>query len=463
MRAGRQRTRRRPRADGAPGLDAVTVLSVYLVLLLAVPASLGVAALGSAGSPSAIVSVFAFFWWIWYHVQRTERLTPHPHPLRVAAMVLLGVMLVVYVHSVLSPIPFDEISPEDSSMLRLFGLLGMLLVASDGIRSTKRMRTLVQRVVLGVGLVALLGVVQSVTKEPLVDRIAIPGLSSSSLELSLAGRSGLSRPSGTATHPIEFGVVLTMALPLAIVLAMRMTRRAWLYRAAFALVAFAVLLSISRSAIICAVVGVSLLAVSWSGLERLLALGSALVILVVAYLTVPGLLGTIGNLFTGISGDTSVASRTGSYDVAGRFISRDPWLGRGFGTFLPRYWILDNQYLGILIEAGILGLLAVLLLFVTALRSASRAARMAADDLDREITRALVAGCAAGATSLAFFDTFAFPQSAGMVFLLLGLAGAALRLAVADRGTETAPSRDWSALGSRWRRAATVSSGSGGE
>ena len=64
MRAGGA-GRATPSAPTTPGLDAVTVLSVYLVLLLAVPASLGVAALGSAGGPSAIVSVCAFLSWIW--------------------------------------------------------------------------------------------------------------------------------------------------------------------------------------------------------------------------------------------------------------------------------------------------------------------------------------------------------------------------------------------------------------
>ena len=49
-----------------------------------------------------------------------------------------------------------------------------------------------------------------------------------------------------------------------------------------------------------------------------------------------------------------------SYAIAGEFIGRAPIFGRGFSTFLPSYRILDNQYLGLLIETGIVGLVAFL-------------------------------------------------------------------------------------------------------
>src|SRR2546430_13733022 len=61
------------------------------------------------------------------------------------------------------------------------------------------------------------------------------------------------------------------------------------------------------------------------------------------------------SLFTGISRDDSALSRTDSYAVAGAFISRAPLLGRGPATWLPPYRILDNQFLGSLIEIGVGG------------------------------------------------------------------------------------------------------------
>jgi O-antigen ligase len=149
----------------------------------------------------------------------------------------------------------------------------------------------------------------------------------------------------------------------------------------------------------------------------------------VVYLTVPGVLGTITRLFTGVNGDASVQSRTGSYDIAGQFIERSPILGRGFGTFLPKYWILDNGYLGLIIEGGFVGLLGLLAVIVAGVWASRMAVRRLSDPFEQDLARALCAGISAGAAGLAFFDTFGFPQSAGVFFMVIGLAGAMWRLA----------------------------------
>ena len=224
-----------------------------------------------------------------------------------------------------------------------------------------------------------------------------------------------------------------MGLPLMIVYALHSPSRRWLYRILLGFVAFSIFLSISRSAILCGAVGMLVMALRWTWRMRFTALGLLAATFTLVYLTVPGLLGTITRLFTGISDDNSVASRTGSYAVAGQFIERSPWLGRGFGTFAPKYWILDNGYLTLLIEAGFLGLGALLLLLGTAAWSARAAVKRAPVELDREVAHALLAGICAGATAFAFFDMFAFPQTAGCFFLLVGLAGSMRRLTTTHR------------------------------
>ena len=421
-------------------LDATTVLTIYVLLLLAIPSPMVVGPLGSAGAPSAIFAFGAFFLWVWFQVRRDRATGWGSQPVRMAALGWLLVMLVVYAHAMSSPIPADEISPADNGMLKIVGLTGILLVANDGISSLERHRTVLRRLVIGVGLIAALGVLQYATRQILVDRIAIPGLTSGAAEWTLAERSGLARPSGTSTHPIEYGVVLTMVLPIAITFAMMSPTRRWLYRVLLGVIAFAVFLSISRSAILCAVVALLVLAVSWSGAARLRALAVLLALAVVVYLTVPGVLGTITRLFTGASDDPSITSRTGSYELAFQFFSASPLLGRGFGTFLPKYWILDNGYLGLLIEGGILGVAGLLILVLVAAVAAGQARRAAVDDFDRALGQALLASVIAGACALAFFDTFGFPQSAGCFFLLLGLSGAMRRLVLAENRTEISSS-----------------------
>lgn len=415
------------------GMDATSFLTVYIVLLLAIPSVMRVGPLGTAGAPSTILAIGALFWWLWFHLHRTRKVYDGFQPVSAAILGWIIIMLVVYVHAMTWPIPYDEISPADSGMLKLFGMAGVLLVANDGILSIDRHRTVIRRLVIGVGMVALLGLLQYATKQLFIDRIQIPGLTSGAADLSLAQRSGLTRPSGTSTHPIEYGVVLTMVLPLSIVYAMQSPGNRWLYRVLLGAVTFAIFLSISRSALVCAAVGFVVLAASWPSAARLKALVFAGASMIIVYLMSPGVLGTIGNLFTGASDDPSIASRTGSFEIAGEFVSVSPWLGRGFGTFLPKYWILDNGYLGLLIEGGLLGLGGLLVVIASSIWAARQARRVARDEFDRSLAQALVASIAAGACGLAFFDTFAFPQSAGTFFLLLGLAGASLRLNLADR------------------------------
>jgi O-antigen ligase len=136
------------------------------------------------------------------------------------------------------------------------------------------------------------------------------------------------------------------------------------------------------------------------------------------------MLGTITKLFTGISQDDSAASRTNSYPLAFEFIARTPVFGRGFQTFLPSYRILDNQYLGLLIETGFVGVAALLGFFLTVILVAFMARRRFPDVRSRSCAAALGASVAAPAACLAFVDGFAFPMMAGLTFLCAALVGA---------------------------------------
>ena len=117
------------------GFDATSVLTVYLCLLLAIPSSMVVGPLGSAGAPSNIMAIGLLFWWSWFHLQRNRAENVGTQPVRIAMLGWLIVMVAAYAHAMLSPIPFDEISPADSGILKLLGMAGILLVANDGIPS----------------------------------------------------------------------------------------------------------------------------------------------------------------------------------------------------------------------------------------------------------------------------------------------------------------------------------------
>jgi hypothetical protein len=146
---------------------------------------------------------------------------------------------------------------------------------------------------------------------------------------------------------------------------------------------------------------------------------------VVMYVLVPGLIGTIKSLFVNVQSDPSTQGRTADYGPVWHYIEERPLFGRGFGTFIPDlYRTLDNQYLGITVEVGLVGVAALLLLLVGSLIVAGRIRREARDDSTGDLAQSLKAGIAVVAVNAATFDAFGFSMCVGTLFLLIGATGA---------------------------------------
>lgn len=410
-------------------VDAATVLTAYLAILVFIPSRLTIGPLGGAGSPALLIGLGAMAWWIYYQLQRSMPTKSRAQPVRIAFFIMAAAFLMSYVVAMTRTINSAEASTANLGMLGLFAVGGILLVANDGIPTRSRFNVLVRRVVLTGGALATLGVIQFITGQSWVDKLTIPGLSLNQSLAGLSQRAGFNRPAGTALHPIEFGAVITMILPLAINLALtdrsRNALRRWFPVLAIAL---ATVMSISRSALVGAVLGIIVLAVGWPPLIRRLAVLVTGVFAVGVFVTIPGMVGTLTGLFTGIGDDTSASSRTGSYEIAAEFIHRSPVFGRGFSTFLPGYRILDNEYLLLMIEVGVVGLACFIGLLTTAFFCARFVRRFGADAATRQMGQAFAASVSVGVTGFALFDGFSFPMSSGMLFLIVGLCGAFLRL-----------------------------------
>ena len=417
-------------AGPTPGFDATSLLTVYIVLLVAIPSKLVIAPLGGAGTPAQIIGLLSAFWYLWARVQRPQSQDSGRQPVMNATLLFTATVCASYVAAMVRPISQGEVSTADLGLVSLIGWVGIVFVASDGIVSIERLLVLLRRVAAMGGALATLGIIQFFSGEALTNFIDIPGLSINTAFSGVAAREGFTRPAGTAVHPIEFGVVLVAILPIALACAMTMRDRTWIRRW-FPVIAIgiAIPLSISRSAIVGTVVCLAVLLPAWPKAARRWMYVAIVVMLAIFFTTIPGFLGTLTGLFTGIGSDTSAASRTGSYAIAWEFIQRSPVIGRGFSTFLPSYWILDNQYLGLVIETGIVGLLTWIGLLLTGFFSALRAARGRTGDPGmRQVGHALAAAIAAIAICNALYDLLAFPMSAGILFLMLGLSGALLRL-----------------------------------
>jgi hypothetical protein len=419
--------------EGRRGIDAVTMLTVYLVLLLAIPSGVVISALGSLGRPSLIWGLVLLSWWIVDRLQAQPRDTRTvSQPVRFAFVVFLMIILVSFAAAMLRGQPDDQVSPAFTALVRVLSWAGVLLVAIDGIRTMPDLARMARRIGIGAGLLAALGLTQFLTGQALVDFFgSIPGLT---LAGGLGERAGVIRSSGTAIHPLEYATALNAALPLVIAAAVsngfrsRQSGRALWWWLPVCLISISSLVAVSRSAIIGLAVAVISMIPTLPGRLRLgaIAVGSVLALAVLA--AVPGLLSTTVQLFTGAADDPSTQSRTNALERVPEFMSTSPLVGSGFGLFLPRYYIFDNQWVLVAIELGILGVIGFAGIFVAGIWSARQARWSESADL-RLLGYSLAASLFNVAILFAFFDGLSFPIAGGMLFLLAGLCGSVRAIA----------------------------------
>lgn len=432
-----------PRAGGGAGapsargfrVDAAWLLIAFVALLLLIPANLTIAALGSIGTPALVVGLGALVWWLGAQMNRADSTLSPPQPIRRAMFCFMIAVLISYVAATVRPIDGLELNGADRGLLLIASWLGIVLLASDGLIGLDRLETPL-RLLVGVGaVVAIIGIAQFLTSTPIIDVIQLPGLTANTDLTSVYNRSGFNRAAGTSTHPIEFGVVLSMILPVALHFAFSDTHRNWFARwLPVAVIVVAVPITVSRSAVVGVAVALVILMPAWSRRRRRMSYLVIATTILGIFVAIPGMLGSLTKLFTGISDDGSALSRTDSYGLALDFISRSPLFGRGMLTFLPEYRILDNQYLALLIEVGLVGTIAIVALFTVTIVSALRIRRLSPDPRARSLGQSLGAMVAAGACTFATFDAFSFPQASGLMFLAIGFVGALVNTVRRDAG-----------------------------
>jgi O-antigen ligase len=417
------------------GIDAVTLLSWYAFLLMAIPSSQVVGALGAAGAPAALLAVAILCWYLVARQHPGLGLDRGRQPARLAATIFAGVVVAAYVSASRHAVPADQQNGADRGLIVLAGWVGVLALAADGIDRADRLRTLLRRIVMLATAMAALGVIEFATGVDLTKYIVIPGLSVHQQVTDLMSRDGLVRVTATTGQPLELSAVLAMSLPIAVhqarfaPAALRVRR--WLQ---VALIAAVVPMTGSRSAFFGLAVICIVLFPTWPRRERHRAYAAGLAAPVLVWLAKPSLVNSFTALFGGLGTDQSSLSRADAYSEAVPYIAAHPWLGQGFQTFFPQtYFFVDNQYLTSLLETGVLGLLALVACFATGWFAARSARAAATDARTRDLGQCLAASIAVAAVSFASFDALSFSIAAGLFFLLLGCVGAAWRLSRAHQ------------------------------
>ena len=252
--------------------------------------------------------------------------------------------------------------------------------------------------------------------------------------------SGL-RARASAQHPIALSAALVLLLPIAVYLYHRHRRRLWLVCGA--LLTLGALSTGSRTGTIMLIaVLVSFLCIKPRDTIRLLPW--LLPLLVVVQLVMPGTLGTMRSML-----NPSYVIAEQSYDegaTAGRVAdlgpaldrwATKPFLGSGFGTTVAdpnapkesEQQILDNQWLGSLLQIGAIGTLALLGLFVLAVRKLVIRTRETQGP-ESWLSAALATSVIAFAVGMLTFDAFAFVQVTFFAFIILGFAAIVTKMPV---------------------------------
>lgn len=428
-------------ADGLrpAGGTAATMLGIYLVLLLAVPSSVTIGSLASLGRPSFLMGLLLAFWWVLAQLQRpVPALVRVPQPVRYAFLAFVVVVLVSFALAMLRGQPADQVSPAFTAILRVFSWGGVLLVAMDGIRTREEVITLLRRLSIGAGLVAAFGLTQFLTGTSLLDWVGnLPGITYDSW--GLIGRGTFTRVTATAQHPLEYAVVVTGCLPLAMITAMsdgfrpsverRVRIRWWL---PVVLMTAASLVSVSRSAVIgLAIAVIATLPAMTRPYRWIVTVGGTVMTMAVA-VVVPGIATTMIALFLGGTNEPSAQSRSNGLERLPEFLATSPFVGAGFGTFLPRYYIFDDQWALLTVETGVLGVLAFGSIVISAIGSGIWSSQVSADRELIIVGRGIAASLLTVAVLFAFFDALSFPMAAGILFLLSGLTGSLRAISVSS-------------------------------
>jgi hypothetical protein len=283
-------------------------------------------------------------------------------------------------------------------------------------------------------------------------------------------RAGGARAYASSQHPIALSVVFCMLIPIAIYLMkfaiwprFEASRRIF-YTAMIGLMLVGLLAAISRTGVV--VMGVMWLFTLLSRPRLALILAAmGLPMVVVAGLLFPKNIESMLLSLLDVQG--VVASQTTSVGMAGQGrladlgpafaeVAVNPWFGTGLGSRIvvgdfANAYILDNQWLGTLMETGVLGVIGLIALLVwPAIRMTRFAFTSHAPQSRVFLVFAIATSTIGYLTAMFFYDAFSFMQALLLLAILYAVAAWAM----------TEGSESWDAdraLADRVERPAAVS------
>jgi O-antigen ligase len=431
--------------DGAQPRERTPWLLGFLCFLIPVLPTFVVlpGPLKSNGSPARMIAVMLFGLVIlgFVMVRRTAH-APRVSPGAIILLIYLLLWLTTYGAGLLHFDPSPERSVVESSMTR--SLISLIASVGIGLYVLARVQTARQRnIVLGclaAGLIfaCLVGLLQTVTAIDLRFLFQPPGFVLNTDELSLVDRIGVNRATGTSQHPIEFSVLATATIPLTIYFARHAATRTrrFLAVAACGLALLAMPAAVARTGIVS--LAAALLIYMFALSVRQIAVGvivgaCAIGGYVVAF---PHITHALWTTVVNSEEDPSVLGRTADYATVSQSFRSNPVFGLGLGGSPPEtYGLLDNQWLGAIVQGGIVGVIALMVLAGGGIFGIAAALRSAATPREREQAYMLGSMFVAILVSSFTFDILGFQQASLILFVVFGLLWSNFKVSLPDVGT----------------------------
>jgi len=426
---------------------AVTLLQAFALAVMVFPSDFVLKAVGGGGYVAALIAYFLFLTWIATTLLGMHNPFEYRSPVRIALAGVWLASLASYALIKRATLSATALTGADRWLLQVAGISGVILVASEYLRSIEDVNRVLRALTWGGAFCGVVAAMQYWLKLDIAPYLKLPGFSMNVADgfVGIGSRGGLHRVPGTSIDPIELGVTAGMLLPLAVYLAIHDVKRSKISRwLPVAFIAFSIPTSVSRAAILASGVALGTLIASLSPVKRLGGIAGILIAVAGVFLTAHGLLGTLKQYFLAGTADSSIAHRVNNYTFVEQQVKQNPWFGQGGGTyFVQSIHILDNQYLTSAIELGLAGALALLFyLLWPALAAFAARGRTTQTEL-RDLCAALAGAELAAVLCSAFFDSLSFPMFVSVQALIVGLIGAAWQLASGkgEGAVEAQPSR----------------------
>lgn len=357
---------------------------------------------------------------------------------------LMCFLFVVLIGLIVNHARVATVSGEVYKKLAFFASFFILVyLISSVIRHAREIELVVALLALGGAVVAIFAVIERRTNYNVFNHLdtVMPFLKLNAANIPVAGHFGATgrlRVFASAQHSIALGAAFAMLFPLALYKAR--SRAHWLWWLVVLLLAMGALSTGSRTAVVMLVV--ECVVFVWLRPREMKRLWPLLIpALLFVHVAAPGALGTVRDSFFpkgGLINEQQNASvGSGRLATLGPALHREfhnPLVGEGFGTRVIKDTdlakkngpILDDEWLGVLLETGLLGALSLVWMFLRFIRRCGREAKE--DHSQRGWLLASITASVAGfAVGMALYDAFSFIQVTFLLFIFLGL-GTAVRL-----------------------------------